>query len=482
MATRKYATLTRVTRRIEALLGDALDAEPFWVRAELSSAKQRRGVLYCDLVETSAGVVCAKLRCHVWSADLAAIRRQFERRGVGLALEDGTEVGIKCRVEFHPVYGLSLRGVDMDPEVALGELERRRREILARLACEDLLGCNASRHAPLVPNRIGLVTSGTSAGYQDFVHTLHACPLAVDILFADASVQGEGTESSVCRALDCLAAVGVGMVVIIRGGGSRVDLSYLDNEVIARRIAAYPVQVWTGIGHEIDRSVLDEVAARSFKTPTAVAEEIGEQLVTFARRLDDATGRIGIVSRLRIDPERQRIDGAARLIRSAASGKVEVARGILAERDKSLSKTVARFIARDHEALARWREQLHAPLTHQLFARRGVELDNLAERLERSSGYAVRSRQSAFAQQRGRFRHERYQNYLARAGQNHAQWGRALRAADPRLALARGYSLSYTGEGNLIRSVTNVARGERMVTQVADGVIGSSVETTEESE
>ena len=482
MATRTYASLTRVTRRIEALLGDALAAAPFWVRAELSSAHERRGVLYCDLVETRAGVVRAKLRCHVWSSDLAAIRRQFERRGVGLALDDGTEVGIKCRVEFHPVHGLSLRGVDMDPEVALGELERRRREILARLTSADLLARNSARRAPLVPNRIGLITSGTSAGYQDFVHTLHACPLPVDIIFADASVQGEETESSFCRALDCLAAVGVGLVVIIRGGGSRVDLSYLDNEVIARRIADYPVQVWTGIGHETDRSVLDEVAARSFKTPTAVAEEIGEQLVAFARRLDDATGRIGIICRLRIDPERQRVDGAARLIRSAATGKVEVARGILAEREKSLSKTVARFIARHHEALARWREQLHAPLTHQLFARRGGELDALAERLERSAGYAVRSRHAALEHQRARFRHERYQNYLARAGQNHTQWRRALRAADPLLALARGYSLSYTGDGSLIRSVAQVARGEPMVTRVADGVIGSSVETSEESE
>ncbi len=459
MEARSYASLSGIARRLEALLEPARSAPPFWVRAELSSANERRGRLYCDLVETRDGQVIAKLRCHVWNSDLAAIRRRFERCGLPLVLDDGTEVGIKCKVEFHPVYGLSLRGVDMDPEIALGALERRRREILERLAADRLLDQNRARRLPLVPTRIGLVASAGTAGYHDFVTTLSRCSVGVEILFADAQVQGDDTERSVCRALDRLAALDVDLVVLVRGGGSRIDLSYLDNEAIARKIAGFPVPVWTGIGHETDRSVVDEVAARSFKTPTAVAEGIADLLHEFERWLDGAAQRLEIACRLRIDPERRRLGHAARMIRSAAMARVKLASQVLAERDKSLAKTVGRLLERRRGALA-----------------------TAEATLRRSTGYLLRAERSALAGYRARFRLERYQQRLARAAERHTEWARALRGADPARVLARGYSLTYAEDGKLLQSVATLVPGARIRTRLADGVIASQVESIEESE
>ncbi len=302
----KFYNLSTITKRIQEILQPHI-GPLFWVKAEISSGRERGGSFYCDLVETDeTGKIVAKMNCSIWSNDLSRIRKQFKGHDLDLQLDNGTVVGFQCSLQYSPQYGLSLKVVDADPAFALGELELKKREILERLKKEGLFEPNKQLFVPMLPQKIGLITSKGSAAYNDFLKTLTSSIFGFKIYIADATVQGKQSEQSILFALNTLEKIDVEIVIIVRGGGSKSDLYYLDNEVIARRIASYKLPVWTGIGHEIDISILDHVSNRSFKTPTAVAEEILARFVEMKRHLEESKRR-GHISMPNIQSLRQLI-------------------------------------------------------------------------------------------------------------------------------------------------------------------------------
>jgi len=269
-----FFNLSAITSRIQQILQPAM-GKCFWVKAEISSGRERGGSFYCDLVETDEqGQIIAQMRCTIWSRDLTCIRKKFSECDLSLTLEDGTLVGFQCQLQYSPKFGLSLCVMDADPAFALGALEIKKKQILEQLKKEGLFDPNKRIVVPCLPLHIGLVTSAGSAAYNDFFKTLTLSGYGFKIYLVDSVVQGERTQASVLKALGTLERLRLDIVVIIRGGGSKTDLFYLDNEAIARKIATLRHPVWTGIGHEIDTSVLDCVANKAFKTPTAVAEEL----------------------------------------------------------------------------------------------------------------------------------------------------------------------------------------------------------------
>jgi len=472
---RHFFPLSAVTARIEEILAPAA-RQRFWVRAELSGASERNH-FYCDLVETDeAGRTVARLRCQIWARDLARIRERFKAAGLDLVLENGTQVGLQCELRFHPVYGLSLVGRDMDPAFALGELELRRRRILETLEREGLFGRNAERPLPLLPNRVGLVTSGGSAACSDFVETLAASGFGFRVLLAGATMQGEDTRGSVCAALDALSRLPLDLVVVARGGGSRSDLAWLDDETLARRIAAFPVPVWTGIGHETDQSVLDAVAARSWKTPTAVAEALVDRFDRVALRLRDGRSRLRSVWLLRSGAERQRTERARNGIRQGA-------RKLLQQRRSDLLRGAERVRGRVGARLGRERGRLEQARGRLRVCARGIvstrqeRLAAWVQRLRRGSRAARRLARERLARQRGRLSLRRIRQRLAVERTRLSTRQQVLRAADPRTALGRGFSLTRRADGTLLRAVGDVAPGERILTRLGDGELESVVET-----
>ena len=305
---RTFASVSRVHSRLRKLLEPALNAKPFWIRAELSSVSGSGGRLYCDLVELKDGRVVAKLRCMIWSRELTIIRQKLADARLDDLLGDGNEVGLRCNIQYHDLYGMSVTAVDVDSAESLGALERKRIEIIERLRKGKLLEKNAECRVPALPRRIGLVASRDTAGYKDFVTTIAASGYAITIFAADARVEGDATEVSVLRALKQLQTLDLDLIVLLRGGGSRVSLSYMDNEAIARAIANCSRPVWTAIGHEIDTSVLDAVAHTSFKTPTAVAEHLVARYAQADEKLQSALRELRRLVQLRLRPERDRID------------------------------------------------------------------------------------------------------------------------------------------------------------------------------
>jgi exodeoxyribonuclease VII large subunit len=181
-------------------------------------------------------------------------------------------------VTFHEVYGLSLNIRNIDPTYTIGEMARKKKEVIERLRKEGIIDKNKSLELPLVPQRLAIISSPTAAGYGDFVNHLDGNPYSyrfVHVLFP-ALMQGNGAEASIMEALDKIRKkrAGFDLAVIIRGGGSTVDLSCFDSYALSAAVATFPLPIISGIGHEKDDTVVDIVAHTRMKTPTAVAEFI----------------------------------------------------------------------------------------------------------------------------------------------------------------------------------------------------------------
>ncbi|HEX6310304.1 MAG TPA: exodeoxyribonuclease VII large subunit, partial [Acidimicrobiia bacterium] len=283
-------TVTEINTVIRDALRAAIPRE-VWVQGEVQGLKTSGlGHSYFQLVEKvgRGERVLSRLDVALFRGERPAVNAAL--RDAGLKLADDIGVRIRGRVDFYPPNGrLQLVMTGIDPVFTVGGMAANRERLLKALAAEGLLRANAALPMPAVPLRVGLVTSHDSAAYHDFVHELEVSRYAWQVCLADVRVQGSGAPKRLVWALRALARQRVDVVVIVRGGGSRSDLAPFDAEAVARTIAEMPVPVLTGIGHEVDRSVADEVAHTACKTPTACAQELVEQVGAFVDRLDDVS-------------------------------------------------------------------------------------------------------------------------------------------------------------------------------------------------
>lgn len=302
----KVFRLRAVTARIREIILD-VTGKQFWVRAHLVINKggPKAGHFYCDLVDVDdAGQPVARMRAVAWRSQYEAICRKLQQAGLVSGLAHNQEICALCSVMFHDCHGLSLQIHDVDPNLGEAQIDRNRRLILESLKQDGVLELNKQVALPAAALRIGLVTAANSAAYNDFHKTLANSPFAFRIVFVSAAMQGERTEEEVSAAIRRLTSRSVDVICIVRGGGSQLDLAWFDNEQIARQIAASHVPVWVGIGHEIDHGVLDFVAHRSFKTPTAVAEELVRRVTELDERLVVARERLRDLVQRRLDQAR----------------------------------------------------------------------------------------------------------------------------------------------------------------------------------
>lgn len=269
-------TLYELNNLVRSCLENTLP-DTYWVRAELSEVRMSRGHCYLEFVQKSdrGDALVAKARGQVWANRWNIVRPYFERT-TGRPLSAGMQVLVCVGVTFHELYGYSLNVVDIDPTFTLGDIARRRQEILKQLEQEGVLTMNKELPLPRLLQRVAVISSASAAGYGDFCNQLtgNGRGLYFRTRLFPAIMQGEGVESSVIAALNAIAsdADGWDVVVIIRGGGSTSDLAGFDTLALAENVAQFPLPVITGIGHERDDTVIDMVAHTRVKTPTAAAE------------------------------------------------------------------------------------------------------------------------------------------------------------------------------------------------------------------
>jgi exodeoxyribonuclease VII large subunit len=324
--------------------------------------------------------------------------------------------------------------------------------VLRVLAAEGVLDLNRRLSLPPVPLRVGLITSAGSAAYHDFVHELEGTAYAWQVVVADVRVQGAAAARRIKWALGQLAQLDLDVVVLARGGGSRSDLAPFDTELVARAIAAMDVPVFTGVGHEIDRSVADEVAHTSCKTPTACAQTLVRQVDDFVTALDQASQRVAARARQRMAVAGRELDDAARRARRSASAAV----------------------GREHTRL----DRVHGRLD-ELARRRTTDLsarlDGCARRVAELGRRVTRDRRVALvAREREVVTHA--QHHLERAELRLSSHEGVVRALDPRRVLERGYSITRDADGRVLRRASDVAVGALVETEVAEGRMVSRVE------
>jgi len=283
---------------------------PLWVRGEVSGlSRTSRGAVFFRLVDPElpdhALDVAASGRL------IRAVEHALDAAGVG-ALRSGIEVRIRGTVGLRRSRSLvQLSLLEVDPGFTAGRLALDRDEVLRRLAADGSLAANGALELPLVPLRIGLITSRGSAAHADFLDHLARPGYRFSVRTVQAAMQGEGAVSNVVDGLRRLGTEDLDVVVLIRGGGSKLDLATFDAEAVGREVAAMPVPVITGIGHETDRSVADEAAAVPVKTPTAAAEWIVGRVAEYAGRLETARRAIRDQARAAQTKAAARLDHSA---------------------------------------------------------------------------------------------------------------------------------------------------------------------------
>ena len=520
---KRFFPLSAITNRISELLQPAI-TKRFWVKAEVMSGRERGGAFYCDLIETGTNdKIAAKLSCTIWTQELNSIRSLFKSKGMDLVLTDGTVVGFQCSLQYSPQYGISLRVIDADPSIAMGEMELKKREIIERLQKEGLFEPNKERFVPILPLNIGLISSSGSAAYNDFIQTLTTSGFGFKVHMADAMVQGDQTEKSVLRAMDALCKLDVELIVIARGGGSKTDLYFLDNEAIARKIANCTIPVWTGIGHEIDTSVLDYVANKSFKTPTAVAEELVARFIQMRRQLEEAANTLRTVWSYRHKIDRDYLDRAVTGIHQGPRKLLDVTGSNLRERAQGLRHLVSGRLSTEHIQMEGKRGQLRSlPLaiiqkhierltargqnlgTQVKFALSGstttltrlrsrFDQNRFIKRLQIERDTHVKTRQQLAScfnatiklastrldNQKDRFRVEKIRQRILVERKSLTDKMATLRATDPQNALQRGFALVYRKDGSLIKSIRDITEKDIITTHVADGTLISEVTAKE---
>lgn len=412
--------------------------DSYWVEAELSEVREAYGGhCYMELIEKDAqsNTPIAKAHAACWRNRWISIRPQFEKV-TGQRLHAGMKVLLKVHAQFHENYGFSWIVDDMDPNYTMGDMARKRQQIIETLKQEGVFELQKELKLPLFCQRIAVISSATAAGYGDFCHQLDSNAYGLQFrtaLFA-ATMQGEGVEQSVIAALDHINAEWEDWdcVVIIRGGGATSDLSGFDTLALAENVANFPLPVITGIGHDRDESVLDMISFQRVKTPTAAAAFLIDHLADVLARVEEAQQSVVRSVKHRLEVEQLQLSHLAGAIPTL------------------FSVVYTRQTARIERLTTHLNSSLQSRLAD---ARRRLDIlsQNMQPLLERKM--LSENHQVDMLQQR-------------------------LKALDPEILLRRGYSITLKN-GRSVRDASLLKAGDILQTRFAKGTIVSQVMKSE---
>lgn len=359
-----------VRRSLEQCLPDE-----YWVQAELSDVRTNStGHCYLEFIQkdSRSNNLIAKARGTIWANVYRLLKPYFEE-STGQAFVSGIKVLVQVTVSFHELYGYSLTVQDIDPTYTLGDMARRRREILKQLEEEGVLTLNKELEMPVLPQRIAVVSSPTAAGYGDFCHQLknNSRGFFFHTELFPALMQGDRVEESVLSALDAILnrQEDFDAVVIIRGGGATSDLSGFDTYLLAAACAQFPLPIITGIGHERDDTVLDSVAHTRVKTPTAAAEYLINCMDLVADELEVLISQLHESVRSRLTEEHRKLISYRNRIPSAVVRRVSDAKLALLTTRKDISLAVQTSLSRQRHRLELLQQRLADASPEKILAR-----------------------------------------------------------------------------------------------------------------
>lgn len=303
----KSLSLLELNSLVSELI-ETVMSRSYWVSAEVSEARENRGHLYLELIQKDdrANTPVARASAKCWRSSWSLIAPYFERTA-GVKIRAGLHLLLQVHPQFHPQYGFSWIIDDINPEYTMGDMMRKRQEIIRQLKTEGVFDLQKELTLPIFSQRIAVISSSTAAGYGDFCNQLKKNEYALDFhteLFA-AIMQGEGVGKSIISALNSIndRCDEFDCVVIIRGGGATADLSGFDTLDLAENVANFPLPIITGIGHERDESILDMISYKRVKTPTAAATFLIDHLLRVLTFIENARDDIRKLVQIRLQQE-----------------------------------------------------------------------------------------------------------------------------------------------------------------------------------
>lgn len=448
-------TLTELQLTIRDSLYIALP-DWYWVIAEISEIKENySGHCYLELIEKhpEENDVKARIKAIIWNNRYSLLRAFFENI-TGESLKPGLKILVKTKIEYHEIYGLSLIISDIDPSYTIGEMALKRQMIIKKLEEEGVFSMNRELSFPLLPQRIAVISSGTAAGYSDFVKHLHDNSYGYVFYTAlfESVMQGAETEKSVINSLNMIADHPdlFDVLVIIRGGGSQSDLSWFDSYNIAYYITQFPIPVITGIGHEKDLSVTDMVAYRPLKTPTAVADFLIDCVASAEAYLNEMSTEIAELSQLAVKEYLE-------LTESYKLKLIPLAKLLISDQKENLSNRIIEVINFGKEFIMKAR----------------LRTENQKSRL--LSNY------SSFSMgKKTLIEKEKYElikvtgNSLSKMMLKLDGLQNNLKILNPENVLKRGFTITSVN-GRIIKNADSVSLNDIIETQFSDGKVGSRV-------
>ncbi len=411
--------------------------QAMWIKAEMNKLNHYRqsGHCYPELVEKKDDKIIAQVRGNLWKADYQQINDRFVHI-IGEPLKDGIKVLLLATVSYHPVYGLALRILDIDPGYTLGDLEREKQETIKLLQQQGVFHKNKMVPMPLLPQRIAIISDQTSKGYADFVKVLEAASNTWEYAFFHllfpSVLQGDRAVQTITSQLRQIKRVmqHFDVVAIIRGGGGDVGLSCYNHYDLAKEIALYPIPVITGIGHATNETVTEMVAFENAITPTKLAEFLIQKFHNFAVPVKEA--EMGIV------------DASRRIIANEKSGfQAEV--------------------------------RLFFTVTHNLFSRQKIELSNIAHSIRKD--IKANTRQAAIMLRQG---NQRLGNGSRLFFRNHQaklkDIEKNVHNMSPDNVLKRGYSIT-SHNGKAVSCADELNPGDTLHTKLYKGSLESTVKS-----
>ena len=429
----KTVTLFELNNLVREVISSTL-SEEYWVEAELSEVHEVHGHCYMELIqkELFSNTPVAKASAKCWKNKWTLLREKFAKE-TREGLKPGMKVLLKVYADFHEAYGFAWIVTDINPEFTMGDMARKRQEIIDTLKREGVFELQKELVLPQFAQRIAVISSENAAGYGDFCHQLADNPQQLKFytrLFP-AVMQGEGVEESVIGALNSINEniEKFDAVVIIRGGGATSDLSGFDTLRLAENVANFPIPIITGIGHDRDESIVDMVAHTKVKTPTAAAALLIDHLNLVLERLLDAQAELIAAVRHRSELEQ------ARLVRM--SEKIPMLFSLVKTRqeqriERHLANITASLndkLSREHHRLSLIEKQL-APTLLQQMTKENYRLQLLQQRLE---------------------------------------------ALNPQRLLQRGYSITLC-KGKVVKDAQQLKAGDEIETKLANGKITSIIQ------
>ena len=443
MKSEKYITLFELNQLVRDVIECEMPNE-YWVEAELSECRESRGHCYMELVQYDEGpsgtveytalpqqsaTPIAKASAKCWASKWMLIRPYFER-ATGQRLHAGMKVLLKVYAQFHEAYGFSWIVTDIDPTYTLGDMARKRQEIIRQLKEEGVFDLQKELQLPLFCQHIAVISSQTAAGYGDFCNQLADNPYGFrfETRLFPATMQGEGVEQSVINALESIYNGQFDCVVIIRGGGATSDMSGFDTLALAENVANFPLPIITGIGHDRDESILDMVSHTRVKTPTAAAAFLIDHLKTVMDILNDSQEQIVRLAQQKLTYYKSQFATIAEVLPRLFSNVKVRQEARLDALNNSIAHHAQQKILNSQLSIVNLENRLPILLDRRLMAEKH-RLQLIEEK---------------------------------------------AKSLDPTLLLSRGYSITLK-DGHVIRDAAVLRSGDEIETRLANGTIHSTV-------